>query len=49
MLLKEFWQTVIFLDETSFGMFGSDGKKWVWRKDGERHNKEFLIPTVKYN
>ncbi len=48
MLPKDYWETIIFSDETSFGIFGSDGKKWVWRRDGERLKEEFMSPTVKF-
>lgn len=45
---QEFWEKVIFSDESKFNVWGSDGRKLVWRKKGDALNKENLIPTVKH-
>jgi hypothetical protein len=39
----EFWNHVIFSDESKFNLFGSDGRKTVWRKP----NTELLQKNVK--
>lgn len=44
----EFWENVIFTDESKFNIFGSDGKKIVWRKANTELNKENLCATVKH-
>lgn len=49
-LQKDFsyWKNVIFVDESKFNIFGSDGRVMVWRKPNEELNKENLRPTVKH-
>ncbi|CAK9818393.1 Transposable element Tc1 transposase [Anthophora quadrimaculata] len=44
----EFWKTVIFSDESKFNLFGSDGKRFVWRKPNTELNQKNVIPTVKH-
>jgi hypothetical protein len=44
----EYWQRVIFTDESKFNIFGSDGYCIVWRKKNTGHKKENLRPTVKH-
>ncbi|GBM54333.1 Transposable element Tc1 transposase [Araneus ventricosus] len=43
-----FWESVIFVDESKFNIFGSDGRKTVWRKPNEELNPKNLWPTVKH-
>ena len=31
----EDWKRVIWSDETKINRIGSDGRKWVWKKQGE--------------
>ena len=42
------WDDVIFLDESKFNIFGSDGKTMVWRKPNEELKGKYITPTVKY-
>lgn len=44
----EFWDRVIFTDESKFNLFGSDGKTRVWRKINTAMVEKNLIRTVKY-
>lgn len=44
----EFWKNVIFSDESKFNIFGSDGKKTVWRKPNTSLQIKNLIPTIKH-
>ena len=37
---NSFWNKVIFSDESKFNIFGSDGKKKVWRKPGASLEKK---------
>lgn len=42
------WNDVIFLDESKFNLFGSDGRTMVWRKPNTDLEKKHLKPTVKF-
>lgn len=44
----EFWDNVIFVDESKFNIFGSDGRTMVWRKPNEELYKQYLRATVKH-
>ncbi|CAH1767297.1 947_t:CDS:2, partial [Entrophospora sp. SA101] len=41
------WDKIIFSDESRFELFQNNSNDWVWRKPGEKYNKENLSPTVK--
>ena len=45
---QEFWDTVIFSDESRFAQFSDSGRVWVWRKTGEEFELKNLQPTVKH-
>ncbi|GFX37614.1 transposable element Tc1 transposase [Trichonephila clavipes] len=42
-----FWKKVIFSDESKFNIFGSDGRRTVWRKPNTGLDPKNLRPTVK--
>ena len=44
----EDWKRVIWLDKTKINQFGSDGKKWAWKRPGEQLNKQLVKPTLKH-
>lgn len=44
----EFWNRVLWSDESKFTLFGSDGMVRVWRTPQETLKKECLKPTVKH-
>lgn len=43
-----FWNSVIFADETKINLFGSDGKISVWRKPNEELKLKNMKATVKH-
>ena len=45
---SEDWRKVIFSDETKINLFGSDGKKWCWKKRGKSLEKRLITQTVKH-
>lgn len=45
---SDYWNKVIFADESKFNIFGSDGRILVWRKPREEFRKQNLVPTVKH-
>lgn len=44
----EFWEKVIFTDESKFNIFGSDGRRFVWRRPNTELELKNLTPTVKH-
>ncbi|GFT34175.1 transposable element Tc1 transposase [Trichonephila clavipes] len=45
---QQFWNEVIFRDESKLNIFGSDGRRMVWRKPNTSHHPKHTIPTVKH-
>ena len=44
----EDWKRVIFSDETKVNRFGSDGRKWYWKRNSKSLQPNQFIPTVKH-
>ena len=42
------WKRVLWSDETKINRFGSDGRKWVWKKKGEPLSDRTIQATVKH-
>ncbi len=42
-----YWNHVLWSDETKINLFGSDGVKRVVRKLGEEYKDKCVLPTVK--
>ncbi|GFS91970.1 transposable element Tc1 transposase [Trichonephila clavipes] len=45
---RQFWNKVIFSDESKFNIFGSDRRRMVWRKPNTSHHPKHTIPTVNH-
>ncbi|GFX99549.1 transposable element Tc1 transposase [Trichonephila clavipes] len=45
---RQFWNEVIFSDESKFSIFGSDRRRMVWRKPNTSYHSKHTIPTVKH-
>ncbi len=43
-----FWNKVIFSDESTFRLCGTSGSQLVWRKKGERYLEKNIISTEKF-
>lgn len=44
----EFWDTVLWSDETKLELFGHMDQRFVWRKKGKAYDMKNTIPTVKH-
>ncbi|GFX24140.1 transposable element Tcb1 transposase [Trichonephila clavipes] len=42
------WQQVIWLDESTFTLFQTTGRVYVWRTPKEAFSPECIVPTVKH-
>ncbi len=45
----DYWNHVLWSDETKINLFGSDGVKRVWRQPGEECKEKCVLPTVKHD
>ena len=44
----DYWNHVLWSDETKINLFGSDGVNRVWRQPGEEYKDKCVLPTVKH-
>lgn len=44
---EEFWEYILWSDETKVSLYGSDGVQTVWRRKGEEYSEKCMVPTVK--
>ncbi len=44
----DYWNHVLWSDETKINLFGSDGVKRVWWQPGEEYKDKCVLPTVKH-
>ncbi len=44
----DYWNHVLWSDETKINLFDSDGVKRVWRQPGEEFKDKWVLPTVKH-
>jgi transposase len=42
------WRRIIWSDESKYQIFGSDGRKYCWKKPGEPLKDQHIMPTVKF-
>ena len=42
------WKNILFSDESKYNLFGSDGKKRVWRPKNTRFNTKYTKKSVKH-
>jgi hypothetical protein len=42
------WGRVIFSDESKINRFGSDGRKWVWKRPAQMITTREVMPTLKF-
>ena len=44
----DYWNHVLWSDETKINLFGSDGVKHVWQQPGEEYKDKCVLPKVKH-
>ena len=44
----EDWAGIIFSDESKFNLFGSDGREWCWRRQGQALDDRYMQKKVKH-
>ncbi len=44
----DYWNHVLWSDETKINLFGSDGVNRLWRQPGEEYKDKFVLLTVKH-
>ncbi len=45
---EDYWDSILWSDETKRNVFGTDGFKTVWRRKGEEYKEKCMVPTVKH-
>ncbi len=46
---EDYWDSILWSDETKINVFGTDGFKTVWRRKGEEYKEKCMVPTVKHD
>ncbi len=45
---EDYWNSILWSDETKINVFVTDGFKTVWRRKGEEYKEKCMVPTVKH-
>ncbi len=45
---EDYWDSILWSDETKINVFGTDGFKTVWRRKGEEYKEKCMVPTLKH-
>lgn len=45
---QDFWENILWTDETKVELFGRCASRYIWRKSNTAFQKKNIIPTVKY-
>ncbi len=45
---EDYWDSILWSDETKINVFGTDGFKTVWSRKGEEYKEKCMVPTVKH-
>ncbi len=43
---EDYWDSILWSDETKINVFGTDGFKTVWHRKGEEYKEKCMVPTV---
>ncbi len=45
---EDYWDSILWSDESKINVFGTDGFKTVWCRKGEEYKEKCMVPTVKH-
>ncbi len=45
---EDYWDSILWSDETKINVFGTDSFKTVWHRKGEEYKGKCMVPTVKH-
>ncbi len=45
---EDYWDSILWSDETKINVFETDGFKTVWHRKGEEYKEKCMVPTVKH-
>ncbi len=45
---EDYWDSILWSDETKINVFGTDGFKTVWHRKSEEYKEKCMVPTVKH-
>ncbi len=45
---EDYWDSILWSDETKINVFETDGFKTVWRRKGDEYKEKCMVPTVKH-
>ncbi len=45
---EDYWDSILWSDETKINVFGTDGFKTVWHRKGEEYKEKCMVPEVKH-
>ncbi len=43
---EDYWDSILWSDETKINVFGTDGFKTVWCRKGEEYKEKCMVPAV---
>ncbi len=45
---EDYWDSILWSDETKINVYGTDGFKTVWRCKCEEYKEKCMVPTVRW-
>ncbi len=45
---EDYWDSILWSDETKINVFGTDGFKTAWHRKGEEYKEKCMVPTVNH-
>ncbi len=45
---EDYWDSILWSDETKINVFGTDGFNTIWHRKGEEYKEKCMVPPVKH-